>query len=290
MPAACSRRRNIRINVYSCSKDTKYFGKTILCAEILQPRLEQAFWDLLDPDASEATKKRQVKVPVNSILTLAASNWGPPQGCPVPKFDKMPDGKPRKTKLLPHKAEQMIALATARGYHTLACVIAVGVMEGPRRGEFFNLDWRFVDLARAYMTLRNVKARPTETRDRLVDDLRPRTIAALKALSALTGLASGPVFRRGDGSLFPSVQAFGKAMNDQLKALAHEIGHEDADNVTLHVLRHMSASYHFAMDPNPERVRIRGDWETDSSARRYIHLLPKGTRLEVFAFAGLEPD
>ena len=257
-------------------------GTTILCRSVNQPVLEEWGKALMRHGAKRPSFKRKIRGPANAILNLAAAIWGAGQGCPKPVFVKIPDGQRRTVTVLPHTAELMVALALAKGWHSLAEVIVVALCEGLRRGELFNLDWRFVDPVRRRATLRDTKSERGAQRDRLIGDLRPRTLEALCAAQARTGRTDGPVFLADDGSRFTRVGSFGALMNCQMKALSDELNLPDP--ITLHNLRHSAASWHYVVEPDLKKVMARMDWRSVSIADRYVHLLPGGSVPEVLAF------
>ncbi len=123
------------------------------------------------------------------------------------------------------------------------------------------------------MVLRNTKALAGDERDRRISDLRPRTVEALYELRKRTGTTEGSVFRRKDGSPYPSVELFGSEMNTVIRTIVKELEIPDADRITLHVLRHTSASWHYLVDTNLIRVKDRGAWLTLKSVERYVHHL-----------------
>jgi integrase len=51
----------------------------------------------------------------------------------------------------------MLSVARNRKQYLLEDVLVVGICEGLRRNEFFNLQWRHVDEKRRLMTLRDTK-------------------------------------------------------------------------------------------------------------------------------------
>ncbi len=257
-------------------------GTGTLCDSIDQDMLDNLRDELLEEGSSAQSFKRRVVTPVKAILNFTAAKWGAKRGCPKPNFLPIPDGERRKVIVLPHEAEQIVSLSCKKGWELLATVVQFGACEGARRGEMFALDWSSVDLDRKRCTLRDTKSRACDERDRVIDDLRPRSVRALRALQARTGRPTGRVFVRDDGSPFPDVGSFGQAMNEQLAAVCREL--KFADRTTLHVLRHSAASWHYRVDKDPEEVRARMDWRSVPNALRYIHLMPKGSEHEVIAF------
>jgi len=143
-------------------------------------------------------------------------------------------------------------------------------------------------------TLRDVKSRPGDVRDRLVD-LVPRAVAALEAARILAlqadggyaGPPSGPVFRRADGRPWhPDVRVAGRQLNDAFARAAAEAG--IGRRVTLHVMRHSWATWHHCVHRDLKRLQADGAWESVEMANRYTHLAPSGMAPEVRAFWGLQ--
>jgi len=178
----------------------------------------------------------------------------------------------------------MLSVARNRKQYLLEDVLVVGICEGLRRNEFFNLQWRHVDEKRRLMTLRDTKSNLDDQTDRMIDDVRPRTLQTLRAMRERTGVTNGPVFRKDDGSPFSSVTSLGIEVNRQLKDLAAELKLPDPEQVMMHPLRHTSVSWHYADDPDPERTRIRYGWKSVKMVFQYTHLLPRGIVGEVRAF------
>jgi hypothetical protein len=74
----------------------------------------------------------------------------------------------------------------------------------------------------------------------------------------------------------------GHMMNAQLRDLVERLRLPEA--VTLHVLRHSAASYHYLIEPDLVRVGKRMDWKSNKSTERYVHLLDLSLRPDVEGF------
>jgi integrase len=262
----------------------KKIGDKVTCEEITWPFLTEFRKQFFIKDVSDSTFKRQVVAPIKAVLNWAAINLGRAQGCFPPLFEKIADGERRTICLRPDDAAAMLQRALAQGDHTLATTLVFGVCEGPRRGDMFKLDWKDIDLKRHTCLLLDVKSSKGRVRDRWIGELRPRTVQMLSDYKARTGCLSGPVFRTPNGTPFADVDAFGKAMNEGLARIAKELEIPDAGRITLHVLRHTSASWHYAVCLDVIRVQVRGDWRNIKSVMRYVHLLPEGLAPSVEAF------
>jgi integrase len=261
-----------------------FIDSTLYCDQVNAALLHQLRSKVLRPDARDQTFKRQLVTPVKAALGWAAVNWGASEGCTIPAFPRIRNGGRRTVILMPHQAEQLIKLASSRGMHCLAAVVQFGLCEAPRRGEIYGLYWQFVDEARRKATLRDVKDMPGVVRDRLINELRPRTVAMLKSLRKENQMM-GAVFETDDGSPYPSLVAFGRILNEQLRVVLKQMAFPDA--FTLHNLRHTAASWWYSVNPDPERLRVLGGWKSLPMAMRYVHLVSTDMAAEVRKFWGL---
>ena len=257
-------------------------GPKIHVDEVNQELLNRLRRQLLGAGASQATYKRMTVVPMRAICNFAAAEFGPREGCPRLVFHRIRDGIRRTVTVRPDQAEEMIRYAEANGMYLLAFVIQLALCEGLRRGELHSLDWQFVHLERRTLTVRDVKARPEDVKDRVIGCLRGRTVDALRRWQEKTGVCSGKVMRRPDKEIFNTEHYFGSLMNQQLKAVGSAVGVPDA--LHLHVLRHSAASWHYRVTPDLEAVKERMDWSTISATHRYVHLLRGVEPEEVLAF------
>ena len=143
-------------------------------------------------------------------------------------------------------------------------------------------DWigKYVDLAYGRVTLRDVKSRVGDVRDRIVV-LHPRALRALRQLGG--DASSGRVFRRADGSPW---HADPRTSGAQLNRLFQDIAREAGLNrpVVLHMIRHSWASWHYAVHRDLKRLREEGAWESLEMADRFSHLAPSGMASEILDF------
>lgn len=149
------------------------------------------------------------------------------------------------------------------------------------------MDWRgkYVQPEYGRATLRDVKARAGDVKDRIVD-LGPRALAALRKPAG--DRAAGPVFRRGDGSRWhPDPKVSGAQLNRAFQKCAAEAG--ITRRVFLHMIRHSWASWHYAVHKDLKRLMNDGGWESLDMADRYSHLAPDGMVPEILAFWGYKP-
>ena len=142
-----------------------------------------------------------------------------------------------------------------------------------------------MQLGYARATLRDVKERAGDVKDRIVD-LERRAVAALAGLPG--DKRSGPVFRRADGGLWhPDPRVSGAQLNRAFQEVAKAAGIER--HVFLHMIRHSWASWHYAVNKDVKKLQEDGAWESLEMADRYSHLAPAGMAPEILAFWGRTP-
>jgi integrase len=252
--------------------DTK--RETVACGQVDQDLLDEACDALLRPGSSDSTRLREVISPVKAVLRYAAiRGW-----CAIPLFETVRQGKRRKEWLTPAEAEAIIAASPthlARTFEFMFCA-------GPRRAETIALDWQHVQLRYCRATLRDVKARPGDVKDRIVE-LEPRAVAALGALASNGQL--GAVFRRANGDLWhPDPSFSGSQLNRAFQKAAKAAGLDR--RVFLHMIRHSWASWHYCVNKNLKKLKEDGGWESLEMADRYAHLAPDSMLAEILAFWG----
>ncbi|WP_332903277.1 tyrosine-type recombinase/integrase [Falsiroseomonas bella] len=119
-------------------------------------------------------------------------------------------------------------------------------------------------------------------KDRL-GDLEPRAVAALQRQRAVS--SSGQVFRRADGSEWhPDPKVSGAQLNKAFRKIARAAGIDR--HVTLHMIRHSWASWHYCVHRDLKRLKEEGAWESLEMADRYAHLAPPGMAPEIERFWG----
>ena len=167
--------------------------EAIRCDAVDQELLDKAYERMLRADATDSTRLREVVSPVRAVLRHGAiRGW-----CASPVFEVIRQPKGRKEWLTPPEAEAIIAASPPH----LAPLFEFMFCAGPRRGEVLRLDWQHVQLCYGRATLRDIKARTGEVKDRILD-LEPRAVEALAGL--MQPGPDGPVFRREDGTSWHS--------------------------------------------------------------------------------------
>jgi len=232
----------------------RHFRETPLSA-IGQAEVDRACRALLRPDASPATRLRNVIVPIKAVLTHAARRgW-----CDMPHFEAPRQPKSRTPCLLPAEVEGLRQAAPR-----LAPLITWYVATGCRRGETYLLDWADVDLRGGIARLW-----PDTTKagtQRIV-----RLVPAVVAMLASLPHREGPVF----GAV------------DIKKSLATAARNAEVELRGVHDLRHTWASWHYAIERDLMLLRTEGGWATVQQVETYAHLMPAGHEGEIRRIWGL---
>jgi integrase len=253
--------------------------ESIRCERVDQELLDHAYERMLRPGAKDATRLREVVSPVRAVLRHGAiRGW-----CAPPVFEIIRQAKGRKEWLTPSEAESIVAASPPH----LAPLFEFMFCAGPRRSEILSLDWQNVQLDYSRATLRDIKARPGEVKDRILD-LEPRAVAALKGVWEPG--RKGPVFRRRDGTLWNSdTRVSGAQLNCAFQEIAAA---RIVRPVHLHMIRHSWASWHYAVHKDLKKLMKAGAWDSLAMADRYTHLAPDGMIPEILAFwrgSGTDP-
>ncbi len=244
----------------------------ILCGSVTQEVLDLAYERTLRSGSTDSTRLREVLSPVRAILRFGAiRGW-----CAPPAFEVIRQPRGRMEWFTPSEAGSILACSPPH----LAATFAFMFSHGLRRSEVINLDWQHVMLPYRRATLRDVKSRHGEVRDRVID-LVPRGVAALSAMEKLAD--SGPVFRPSrDGLWNPDPRVSGSQLNRELQEIAGWAGIQRY--VHLHMIRHSWASWHYAVHKDLKLLMRQGAWDSLQMADRYAHVVPDRIVPEIQAF------
>ena len=243
-----------------------------LLGDIKLSDLDQAAIDRcrreLAPDASPATVRRGIIVPLRAVLLHAhRRGW-----CDRPSFEIPRETEGRTRYLLPAEAERL--LAAAKPHIRTLLILLLGA--GMRMSEALELDWRDVDLqgARAILWPDQTKARKRRN-----VALPPRVVAALACLPD----RNGALIRRADGLPYADRRREG---GGQIKtAWKATLRRAKLDpTLTPHDLRHTWASWHYASNRDLLALQIEGGWSSVTLVERYAHLLPQGQAAAIAEF------
>jgi len=240
----------------------------IRLAAVDQSAIDRCRRKLLAADASPATVRRGIIVPLRAVMMHAAKRrW-----CERPEFDIPRETEGRTRFLLPDQAERLIA-AAAPHIRTLLIVL---LGTGMRMAETLELDWQDVDLTGGRAIL---WADSTKGRKRRNVILPPRVITVLANLPH----HEGPVIRRDDGEPYADRQRQGGGqIKTAWKATLRRAGLDPA--FSPHDLSHTWASWHYALNRDLLALRVTGGWSSVALVERYAHLLPVGHEPAIRAF------
>lgn len=237
---------------------------------INQSAIDRCRQKMLAPDASPATVRRGIIVPLRAVM-LHANRRG---WCDRPNFEIPRETEGRTRYLLPQEAERLIE-AAAPHIRTLT-VLLVGT--GMRMAEALELDWRDVDLQGARVILWPDQ---TKARKRRNVALPPRVVSNLANLAH----RAGAVIRKPDGEPYADRgRQGGGQIKTAWKATLRRAGLDPA--LTPHDLRHTWASWQYALDRDLLALKVAGGWSSVELVERYAHLLPAGQETAIRRFFG----
>ncbi len=271
-------------------------------ARVDQEQLDGLYGKMLRPDASPATKLRNVITPLRAILEHAAfRGW-----CDRPAFEVPRQPRPRVAFLTPAQATTLIDAAAPHLRPLLVFLLGTAA----RLSEALELDWSDVDLVAARVTFRETKS----DIERWVD-LPPVARAALAALPGREGRVFRPTYavRRRTGQKGQQWRT-GEAYRDTDRTAGGQIrtawtgawrraglpgtwhtwtsrkGIEHKRFVPAqhpHDLRHAAATWHYAVYRDLLRLQSFGGWANVSQVQVYAHLLPEAYAAQAAAWLGV---
>jgi integrase len=208
----------------------------------------------LHPNASGATRNRQVYTPVSAIL----------QHSGVTTTFRRPKAGPQKTTRA-LTSEEAALLVEASAPHLRPLIIFL-LYTGARIGEALWLDWQHVSLERAHVTF------PTTKTGRARGlPLHRDVIAALSTLEH----KSGAIFRRPDGKPYEQKSetdfddtSAGTRIKSAFKAAVRRAGLGD---LRVHDLRHTWATWHVEQNHDLLALMNAGGWTSLKMVERYAH-------------------
>lgn len=292
---------------------TTHFGPNTLLKDIDQDRVDAAVRALCASDAAPATKLRNVISPIRAVLTVAARRgW-----CKPPSFE-VPDGATGQKRTRWLTPAEFVALRDEAAPHLRPLIVFLACT-GARLGEALALDWIDVDLPHGRAWLRDVKSKPGEQRDRLLE-LPPAAIAAMAAMTypaldprdrlvkdeegrrVMVASREGRVFRTDEGRAYPDSEDGGGQVRSAWATACRRAGFAGSwqgdergkrrwtpADVTPHVLRHTWASWRYAFHRDILRLKDEGDWSSVSLCERYAKLVPEGMLPGIYEAWGLPP-
>ncbi|WP_419910394.1 tyrosine-type recombinase/integrase [Hoeflea sp.] len=176
-------------------------------------------------------------------------------------------GATRTVFFTPEQAEALIRQITTQPNPSLPALVTFWLGQGPRAGDTFALDGQDVNLPAGYAILRDTK----NGEERRID-LMPRVVAALSRLPTVG--KPGPLFRRFDGTAYEKRTGSGGQVRNPFAFAVEKIG-LDLKVYTPHICRHTWATWHYAVNKDPLRLKMEGGWKSNEY-QRYVKLTPPG--------------
>lgn len=280
-----------------------HFAETPL-SKIGQEAADKACAAILRPGAAPATVKRNVLAPLTAILTHASRRgW-----CPAPSFEAPRVGATRTPILLPAQAEALMAAARPE----LRALIHFFLCTGCRTREALTLDWSQVDLSAARVVLFEGE---TKTDARRVIELPPAAVITLAGITypaviegerVRVAERTGRVFRDWRGWDYRDVREGGGggqlrtawsracrlaglpgAWRVWTPAGAAQPARSWVPEMTPHDLRHVWASWRYALEPDLLKLKQAGGWSSVTLVERYAHIMPSGQETAIRRVWGL---
>ncbi len=274
-------------------------------AQVDQERVDRLYCQMLRPDASPATKLRNVLTPLRAILEHGARRgW-----CDRPAFEVPRQPRPRVAFLTPGEAS---ALLDAAAPHLRPLIVFL-IGTAARMSEALELDWGDIDLAAARAIFRRTKT-GAERRA----DLVPAVRAALAALPHREGRVFRPAYpgRRTPGQtgqIWRAGEAYrdaGRTGGGQIRtawsAACRRAGLPGAWQAWTdtagrpcrrfvpalhpHDMRHTAATWHYAIYRDLLRLQAFGGWAGVAQVQVYAHLLPEAYAADAAAWLGIAPE
>jgi integrase len=242
-------------------------------SEIDQDAITALRHRMMRPGHSPSTVTREIINPMRAIMRFAAKRkW-----CDLPDFEVPREIEGRTLYLTPNEAERLIAAAPPHLKSMLIFLIGTGA----RMGETVYLNWddRSVDLIGRRVIF---FADQTKAKKRRIAELPPRVVVELANLHH----RDGPVFRRPDGRPYEDRRGkYGGQIKTAFAAAVRRAGLNP--ELTPHSCRHTWATWHYALNKDPMKLKVDGGWSSLDLVERYAHLMPEGHQAEICRFLGL---
>lgn len=228
----------------------RHFG-TMPLADVDQGAIDRAA-RVLYPNASAATRNRQVYTPISAVLHFAAKK----RLCDRPVISRPKQPKGRVRWISRDEADRLIAASAPH----LKPLLTFLLFTGARLSEALYLDWNHVDLSRSHVAFLD-----TKTNDDRGVPLHPAVVTALANLPHRTGA----VFRRPDGRPYEEKDDGGGQIKTGFKGACRRAG---IDDFTPHDCRHTWATWHYAANRDLIALMKLGGWKSEKMVLRYAHI------------------
>ncbi|KQZ50716.1 integrase [Rhizobium sp. Root149] len=228
----------------------RHFG-TMPLAKVDQAEIDKAA-RILYPNASHATRNRQVYTPVSAVLHFAAKK----RLCDRPIISRPKQPKGRVRWITRSEADSLIEASAPHMKPLLTFLFFTGA----RLSEALYLDWKDVDLSRSHVMFLD-----TKTGDDRGVPLHPAVVTALANLP----YRAGAVFRRPDGKPYEEKGEGGGQIKTGFKGACRRAGISD---FTPHDCRHTWATWHYAANRDLIALMKLGGWKSERMVLRYAHI------------------
>lgn len=237
-----------------------HFGDTLVSA--IDAKALRSASIAIYPSAKPATLRRQLYTPVKAMINICAE-----EGLCAPIKLKSPeDGTKRVQFCIPAQADAIIAELMTDSNQYLPALVTGLFGQGMRMGEALTLDASDVSLEHKFAILRN-----TKNGEERVITLIGRTIAAWSLLPTIG--KPGPLFRRGDGSVFLTGKNSGGQIAKPFRRAVKAAG-LDERTITPHICRHSWATWLYAQTKDVLLLKSEGGWKSDEWQRYTRARLP----------------
>lgn len=207
------------------------------------------------PGRAPATIRRQLYTPMKAVINCAADD----DLCPPARLKSPQGGNQRIQFFTPEQAETMLQFLAGEENQYLPALVTALFGQGMRMGEALSLDGSDVNLDHRYAILRDTK----NGEERMIT-LIPRTVAAWSRLPTLG--QSGPLFRRIDGTPFPTGTNRGGQIKKPFVRAVRAAGLDPA-TYTPHVCRHSWATWYYDQTKDVLRLKAEGGWKSEEYQR-----------------------
>lgn len=264
-------KRSVHHDEYRLKKVKDWFGVDTPITEVTAQRIAQ--YDrarVTEPSrrnrsVTPATVNRELSV-LRHVLRLC-EEWGYIEKVPRIRLAPEPEGRLRF--LAEDEILRLLGACERSKNLYLNAIVTIALNTGMRKGEILGLEWERVDFSRGVLLAEKTKS----GRRREV----PMNRAVYDALSTLTGVREGLVFRKRSGAAWGNIRtAFERAC--QAAKL---------EDFRFHDLRHTCASWLIMKGRSLKEVQELLGHREFSMTLRYAHLSPDRLRDAVASLEGL---
>jgi integrase len=220
-------------------------------AKVGQALIEKVARDLY-PDASPATRNRQVFTPIAAVLNHAAKRGL----CARRVIERPAQPKGRVRWITFEEAERLLDASSQHLRPLLMFLLGTGA----RLSEALYLDWHELDLVKGHVTFldtKNSEHRGVPLHSRVVNELRKLRYR------------EGRVFRTQVGLPYAEKESGGGQIKTAFRGACRRAGITD---FSPHDCRHTWATWHYAANRDLVALMKLGGWKSERMVLRYAHV------------------